>query len=139
MKLGIYGAGGLGREVLMLARAINQCTSRWNEIFFIDDVTDAQEVYGAAVVRFDARPAECALGYRHWRTGAAPASGAKARRQRAACDAYSPQCRCSVAKRDPHRCNPLRWRFHFLRCDDWQKRTDPAARLRRSRLRNRGK
>ncbi|PUY83659.1 PglD-related sugar-binding protein, partial [Cronobacter sakazakii] len=59
MKLGIYGAGGLGREVLMLARAINQCTSRWSEIFFIDDVTDAQEVYGAAVVRFDARPAEC--------------------------------------------------------------------------------
>ncbi|EKK3980046.1 acetyltransferase [Cronobacter sakazakii] len=59
MKLGIYGAGGLGREVLMLARAINQCTSRWREIFFIDDVTDAQEVYGAAVVRFDARPAEC--------------------------------------------------------------------------------
>ncbi|EOG5376200.1 acetyltransferase [Cronobacter turicensis] len=59
MKLGIYGAGGLGREMLMLARAINQCTSRWSEIFFIDDVTDAQEVYGAAVVRFDARPAEC--------------------------------------------------------------------------------
>ncbi|WP_105630743.1 NeuD/PglB/VioB family sugar acetyltransferase [Cronobacter dublinensis] len=59
MKLGIYGAGGLGREVLMLARAINQCTSRWREIFFIDDVTDAREVYGAAVVRFDARPAEC--------------------------------------------------------------------------------
>ncbi|CBA31871.1 acetyltransferase [Cronobacter turicensis] len=59
MKLGIYGAGGLGREVLMLARAINQCTSRWSEIFFIDDVTDAQEVYGASVVRFDARPAEC--------------------------------------------------------------------------------
>ncbi|WP_146379201.1 acetyltransferase [Cronobacter turicensis] len=59
MKLGIYGAGGLGREVLMLARTINQCTSRWSEIFFIDDVTDAQEVYGAAVVRFDARPAEC--------------------------------------------------------------------------------
>ncbi|NHV08112.1 acetyltransferase [Cronobacter turicensis] len=59
MKLGIYGAGGLGREVLMLARTINQCTSRWREIFFIDDVTDAQEVYGAAVVRFDARPAEC--------------------------------------------------------------------------------
>ncbi|WP_171998162.1 NeuD/PglB/VioB family sugar acetyltransferase [Cronobacter sp. JZ38] len=59
MKLGIYGAGGLGREVLTLARAINQCTSRWREIFFIDDVTDAREVYGAAVVRFEERPADC--------------------------------------------------------------------------------
>ncbi|WP_426712958.1 acetyltransferase [Cronobacter muytjensii] len=59
MKLGIYGAGGLGREVLTLARAMNQCMSRWSEIFFIDDVTDAREVYGAAVLRFDARPVEC--------------------------------------------------------------------------------
>ncbi|KAB0875846.1 NeuD/PglB/VioB family sugar acetyltransferase [Cronobacter muytjensii] len=59
MKLGIYGAGGLGREVLTLARAMNQCTSRWSEIFFIDDVTDAREVYGAAVLRFEERPADC--------------------------------------------------------------------------------
>ncbi|ALB63189.1 putative acetyltransferase protein [Cronobacter condimenti 1330] len=59
MKLGIYGAGGLGREVLMLARTINARMSRWSEIFFIDDVTDAREVYGAAVVRFEALPTAC--------------------------------------------------------------------------------
>ena len=33
MILGIYGAGGLGREVLELARIINT----WEKIIFIDD------------------------------------------------------------------------------------------------------
>ncbi|AJC66814.1 MULTISPECIES: NeuD/PglB/VioB family sugar acetyltransferase [Dickeya] len=37
MKLGIYGSGGLGREVLLLAKYINSVHSRWSEIFFIDD------------------------------------------------------------------------------------------------------
>lgn len=36
MILGIYGAGGLGREVLELAYQINQ----WKEIIFIDDTID---------------------------------------------------------------------------------------------------
>lgn len=51
MKLGIYGAGGLGREVLVLAQQLNQ-SSRWETIFFIDDVTDEKVVSGVPVHRF---------------------------------------------------------------------------------------
>ncbi len=35
--LGIYGAGGLGREVLELAEIINMEEKRWDEFIFIDD------------------------------------------------------------------------------------------------------
>jgi sugar O-acyltransferase (sialic acid O-acetyltransferase NeuD family) len=37
MVLGIYGAGGLGREVLELARIINRQENRWEDFIFIDD------------------------------------------------------------------------------------------------------
>ncbi len=37
MILGIYGAGGLGREVLVLARQINRSEPRWQDMVFIDD------------------------------------------------------------------------------------------------------
>ena len=37
MILGIYGAGGLGREVYELANVINNVDNRWTEIIFIDD------------------------------------------------------------------------------------------------------
>lgn len=37
MKLGIYGAGGLGREVFELANVINNRYKFWTEIVFIDD------------------------------------------------------------------------------------------------------
>lgn len=37
MILGIYGSGGLGREVLELAKIINQ-NKRWDNIIFIDDI-----------------------------------------------------------------------------------------------------
>ena len=37
MILGIYGAGGLGREVYELALIINAKENRWEEIIFIDD------------------------------------------------------------------------------------------------------
>lgn len=49
MILAIYCAGGLGREVLELARAIG----KWEQIVFVDDVTDRAEIYGAHVYRFD--------------------------------------------------------------------------------------
>ncbi|WP_285126705.1 acetyltransferase [Leclercia adecarboxylata] len=52
MNLGVYGAGGLGREILMLAQQLNQ-SSRWDDIFFIDDVIEHAEVSGVAVYRFD--------------------------------------------------------------------------------------
>lgn len=51
MKLGIYGAGGLGREMLVLAQRLNQ-HARWEEIFFIDDVTEESVIAGATVRRF---------------------------------------------------------------------------------------
>lgn len=37
MILGIFGAGGLGREVLELAKIINEKDNRWEDIVFIDD------------------------------------------------------------------------------------------------------
>lgn len=58
MKLGIYGAGGLGREVLVLAQQLNQ-SSRWEEIFFIDDVTDENLVSGVPVHRFALLDHQC--------------------------------------------------------------------------------
>ncbi|KAF1367378.1 NeuD/PglB/VioB family sugar acetyltransferase [Yokenella regensburgei] len=52
MRLGIYGAGGQGRETLVLARQINRLSFRWSAIFFIDDVTGEKVISGADVVRF---------------------------------------------------------------------------------------
>lgn len=49
MKLAIYCAGGLGKEMLAFTRSI----SRWDEILFVDDVTDATDVHGARVLRFE--------------------------------------------------------------------------------------
>lgn len=49
MILAIYCAGGLGREVLELARAIG----KWEQIVFVDDVTDRAEIHGTHVYRFD--------------------------------------------------------------------------------------
>lgn len=52
MVLAIYGAGGLGREVLELAIAIEKKTPRWSEIVFIDD-RDLGAVRGKRVLSFD--------------------------------------------------------------------------------------
>ena len=43
MILGIYGAGGHGREVLELAEIINNKNSRWDKIIFIDDGGGGEE------------------------------------------------------------------------------------------------
>lgn len=48
MILAIYCAGGLGREVIALARSVN----RWEAIVFVDDVTEQREVAGARVFKF---------------------------------------------------------------------------------------
>ncbi|WP_035340972.1 MULTISPECIES: NeuD/PglB/VioB family sugar acetyltransferase [Dickeya] len=53
MKLGIYGSGGLGREVLVLAEYINSLDSRWNDIFFIDDLNFDRIVKKHCVVSFE--------------------------------------------------------------------------------------
>lgn len=49
MTLAIYCAGGLGREIIALARAV----SRWQAIIFVDDITKEKWIEGAAVYRFD--------------------------------------------------------------------------------------
>lgn len=51
-RLFIYCAGGLGRDVLRLARRINQDGSRWSGICFVDDGCAKEEVNGAPVLRF---------------------------------------------------------------------------------------
>lgn len=48
MTLAIYCAGGLGKEVIALARSV----CRWEHIVFVDDVTEVQWCHGAKVVRF---------------------------------------------------------------------------------------
>ena len=45
MILGIYGAGGLGREVLELAKFINKRNNFWSEFIFVDD-GDVSDVVG---------------------------------------------------------------------------------------------
>ena len=52
MVLGIYGAGGLGREVYILAKKINNLKHCWDEIVFIDDVNDISEIQGKKVFKF---------------------------------------------------------------------------------------
>lgn len=49
MTLAIYCAGGLGKEVISLARYI----SRWDNIIFVDDVTEAEWHADAKVYRFE--------------------------------------------------------------------------------------
>lgn len=49
MTLVIYCAGGLGKEIVELARSV----SRWNAIVFVDDVTNQKEYRGCSVHRFD--------------------------------------------------------------------------------------
>ena len=50
MILGIYGSGGLGKGVRNLA---GHFPDRWQDVVFIDDVTDQEEVYGLRVYRYD--------------------------------------------------------------------------------------
>lgn len=51
--LGIWGAGGLGREVLELAKIINSKSNRWDSfVFIVDGVTTAQ-VNGVQVLEYE--------------------------------------------------------------------------------------
>jgi sugar O-acyltransferase (sialic acid O-acetyltransferase NeuD family) len=59
MKLAIYGAGGLGREVLELATHINHLHPRWDGFCFIDDMQPARQLKGYEVVTLQSlNPAE---------------------------------------------------------------------------------
>ena len=52
--LGIYGAGGMGREVLELSKVINKSENRWGEIIFIDDGNVGPEVVNTPVYKYSA-------------------------------------------------------------------------------------
>lgn len=53
MILGIYGAGGLGREVYELALSINKHKQRWNEILFIDDGDNLHNPRNILLIKFE--------------------------------------------------------------------------------------
>lgn len=53
MILAIYGTGGSGREVYEIASAIDPEHERWERIVFVDDVTDARELYGSEIMTFE--------------------------------------------------------------------------------------
>ncbi|WKW44179.1 acetyltransferase [Kosakonia cowanii] len=50
MKLAIYGAGGLGREVYELVKQLNAAESRWSGVCFIDDINPHRQLKGQPVV-----------------------------------------------------------------------------------------
>lgn len=53
MVLGVYGSGGLGREIMDLAQIVKQSDTSIDNIFFIDDVTDKKTVNDINVFTFD--------------------------------------------------------------------------------------
>lgn len=55
MVLGVYGAGGLGREVYELALDIQDGTgtSKWEQIVFIADYADKGDICGVPVITFE--------------------------------------------------------------------------------------
>ncbi len=52
MILGIYGAGGLGREVFELASVINIDGHRWHNIFFIDDSDNVKDLRKIPIINY---------------------------------------------------------------------------------------
>lgn len=61
MILAIYGTGGSGREVHEIASSLGS-GRRWDEIVFVDDVTDRRELYGSAVMPFEELARRCSPG-----------------------------------------------------------------------------
>lgn len=53
MILGIYGAGGLGREIYEIALRRNAASALWNKIVFIDDFSDEGDFFGTKRIQFD--------------------------------------------------------------------------------------
>ncbi len=53
MKLAIYCCGGLGKEILMLAREINTSQQRWDEMCFVDDNFNKKQYKDLSVYNFE--------------------------------------------------------------------------------------
>lgn len=49
MVLGIFGAGGFGREVLECVKQVQQSSKKWDDVLFIDDVMDKDSVNNVPV------------------------------------------------------------------------------------------
>ncbi len=54
MVLGIFGAGGFGREALECTKQVQLAKKVWETVVFIDDYTKKETVNGALVYRYDA-------------------------------------------------------------------------------------
>lgn len=52
MVIGIYGAGGSGKNVLDTVNQFNKRGVYWDEVIFIDDVIGEEEFYGVKVLTF---------------------------------------------------------------------------------------
>lgn len=64
MILGIYGAGGLGREIYEIAERRNAESPRWESIIFVDDFAEEGDFYGTRRIKFKSliqltEPLEC--------------------------------------------------------------------------------
>jgi sugar O-acyltransferase (sialic acid O-acetyltransferase NeuD family) len=53
MILGIYGSGGLGREIFEIAVRRNDASQRWSEIVFIDDFSEEGAFFGTKRIHLD--------------------------------------------------------------------------------------
>lgn len=53
MILGIYGTGGLGREILIHSQQINHRETCWDSIIFIDDYAKSDHVLGIKAISFE--------------------------------------------------------------------------------------
>lgn len=53
MILGIYGSGGLGREIYELAIRRNAVTPLWDKVLFIDDFNNEGDYFGTKRISFD--------------------------------------------------------------------------------------
>lgn len=51
-KLYIYCCGGMGRVTLELANAINIVKNRWNDISFVDDYCELDEINNVRMIKF---------------------------------------------------------------------------------------
>lgn len=53
MILGIYGSGGLGREVCEISLRRNAISSLWDKIIFIDDINEEGKFFNTDRVKFE--------------------------------------------------------------------------------------
>lgn len=53
MILGIFGAGGLGREVFDLATLINEKSNKWEKILFVDDKLFDTKINNVPVISYN--------------------------------------------------------------------------------------